>query len=93
MTMPYCILHTEADSDVVLNGLGFSENDIHAALTSALYERRKSSKLHPAVDAGFRFWSEMVAATRRVLIGKGNGWPLKWSSEWKWSLTQREGLI
>ena len=31
MTMPYCILHTEADSDVVLNGLGFSENDIHAA--------------------------------------------------------------
>lgn len=93
MTMPYCILHTEADSDVVLNGLGFSENDIHAALTSALYERRKSSKLHPAVDAGFRFWSEMVAATRRILIGKGNGWSLKWSSEWKWSLTQREGLI
>ena len=74
MTMPYCILHTEADSEFVLNGLGFSENDIHAALTSALYERRKSSKLHPAVDAGFRFWSEMVAATRRVLIGKGNGW-------------------
>ena len=74
MTMPYCILHTEADSDLVLNELGFSENDIHAALTSALYERRKSSKLHPAVDAGFRFWSEMVAATRRVLIGKGNGW-------------------
>lgn len=74
MTMPHCILHTDADSDVVLNELGFSENDIHAALTAALYERLKSSQLHPAVDAGFRFWSEMVAATRRELIGKGNGW-------------------
>jgi len=68
------MLHTEADSDVVLNELGFSEKDIHAALASALYERSKSSKLHPAVDAGFRFWSEMVAATRRELIRKGNGW-------------------
>ena len=28
MTMPYCILHTEADSDLVLNELGFSENEI-----------------------------------------------------------------
>ncbi|EPE1202184.1 hypothetical protein [Escherichia coli] len=74
MNMPHCVLHTGIDSDFVLSKLGFTENDIRDALMSALYERCKSSKLHPKVDAGFRFWSEMVAALRRILIGKGNGW-------------------
>lgn len=74
MTDPYCNLHHEEHSALALSKLGFSEENIHAALTYALYERRKSSSLHPVVDAGFRFWSEMVAATRRELIGKGNGW-------------------
>lgn len=74
MTVPFCNLHTAADSEAVLSVLGISEKAIHTALSCALHERRKSSALHPVVDAGFRFWSELVAATRRELIGSDKGW-------------------
>ncbi|HFQ9384675.1 TPA: hypothetical protein ACHTGR_005046 [Serratia marcescens subsp. marcescens ATCC 13880] len=69
-----CKIAVQEDSVVRLAQLGIDEQDIHNAITSALYERRRTSKLHPVIDGGFRFWSQLVAALRGELIAKDLGW-------------------
>ncbi|WAT07374.1 hypothetical protein [Rouxiella badensis] len=74
MSAPQCRTVSQQDSQPFLAKMGIDEQDIVQALTAALYERRRSTKLHPVIDGGFRFWSELVASLRSVLIAKDNGW-------------------
>lgn len=74
MNEPKCKIAVQDDSVVRLAQLGIEQEDVHKAITSALYERRRTSKLHPVIDGGFRFWSQLVAALRGELIAKDLGW-------------------
>lgn len=76
MSVPQCRIYFEQEAQSPLASMGIEEQDIVQALTSALYERRRTTKLHPVIDGGFRFWSELVASLRGVLIAKDNGWTL-----------------
>ncbi len=74
MSEAKCKIAVQNDSVVRLAQLGIDQQDIHNAITSALYERRRTSKLHPVIDGGFRFWSQLVATLRGELIAKDLGW-------------------
>ncbi|MFQ0829076.1 hypothetical protein AAH211_11220 [Serratia fonticola] len=76
MDMPQCRILSQQNSQIFLTNMGIDEQDIIDALTAALYERRRTTKLHPVIDGGFRFWSELVASLRSVLISKDNGWTM-----------------
>lgn len=74
MNIPKCKITIQDASVTRLSQMGIDPDDVHNAITSALYERRRTSKLHPVIDGGFRFWSQLVAALRGELIAKDLGW-------------------
>lgn len=74
MNIAKCKITTQDASVTRLSLMGIDPDDVHNAITSALYERRRTSKLHPVIDGGFRFWSQLVAALRGELIAKDLGW-------------------
>ncbi|MGE5034961.1 MULTISPECIES: hypothetical protein [Yersinia] len=76
MNVPQCKTFSQQDSQTCLAKMGIDEQNIIDALTAALYERRRTTKLHPVIDGGFRFWSELVASLRSVLISKDCGWTM-----------------
>lgn len=76
MNEPQCKIFSQQDTQSLLAQMGIAEQDVTDALIAALYERRRTTKLHPVIDGGFRFWSELVASLRSVLISKDNGWTM-----------------